>query len=82
MQSTEIHLPTVEPGKAPGGLWIRLCTRKKLLAERALEKVSEAHQLADSHGDIAIEALKNGEGIWLYFYDGDSGECLGTLLSC
>jgi hypothetical protein len=73
-----IHASRIAANKAPGGLWVRVCTRSQLLTEYALTDPAVAGSAADVDGDLAIAA---GEMVWVYFYDGDSGVCVGTAIS-
>jgi hypothetical protein len=42
---------------------------------------TEAQLEAHVHAMKVLAALeKQDEQVWLYFYDGDSGECLGTCI--
>jgi len=76
-----VHLERVRPGIAPGGVWVRICTRDALLDEYAIPSIESAGQQAASDAARALPYLKLGETIRNYFYDGDSGECLCTLIT-
>jgi hypothetical protein len=39
-----------------------------------------AHIQAIADATKAVAALEHGETCWLYFYDGDTGECIGTCI--
>jgi hypothetical protein len=75
----QIHQERVEPGKVPGGIWVRVCTRNRLLTEYGLTNP----ETADASGEADAELiLANDERpVWTYFYDGDSGECLRTIIA-
>jgi hypothetical protein len=78
---TVIHLPTVQPGINPHGVWIRICTRHELLIERALESVKAAARAGEVDGGITKSALEQGQDCWLYIYDGDTGACVRTIIA-
>jgi len=79
MYDKEVHRERVTPCLCPGGLWTRLCTRDKILKEGAVSRnITEQRVFTDAV--IATAALEDGETVWLYFYDGDTGECLGTCI--
>jgi len=80
MQRTEIHRPTVTPCLAPGGIWMRLCTRTKLLKEGSLTMPTDCALQAEADAMKTRAALEQGETVWLYFYDGDTGACIGTCI--
>jgi hypothetical protein len=73
-----VHLERIAPGQAPGRIYVRLCTLDALLSEHALsEGNTEKYAAADAI--LSNEQLDRGQKFWLYFYDGDSGECIGTI---
>lgn len=72
-----IHLATVPAGLAPGRLWVRVCTADELLTEHGLEWGDLEGEL---DGRLARDHADRGERVWCYVYDGDSGECVATLI--
>lgn len=79
MNSDSIHLERIAPGRAPGGIVVRICTLEHLLVERAL--LAELPTAAAAEADAAIAAAAFGEEVRAYFYDGDSGECMLTVVA-
>jgi hypothetical protein len=77
----EIHRLRVSPYLAPGGIWLRLCSQEKLLSERALVEPTQCDLDATVDAMRTRRELAQGETVWLYFYDGDSGDCIGTCIS-
>jgi hypothetical protein len=75
-----VHLERVRPGLSPGGLYVRLCTRGEVLAERALQSDDPIYDAAEADGELAHRAAAAGETAWLFVYDGDSGECTMTVV--
>jgi hypothetical protein len=80
MEIRGVFLPNVGPGLAPGGLWLRLCTEDRIVFERAILETDPAAAFAAADAELTSEQVRPGERAWLYFYDGDSGECMGTLI--
>ena len=60
---------------------MRLCTQTRLIKECALTDPTEAGLQAIADGIRTIAELEKGEQVWLYFYDGDTGNCIGTCFS-
>jgi len=79
-----IHLEKVTPFLAPGGIWLRICAPDELLVERALDSLASAAQYAEEDAQRAIDYFErrdiHGE-VRAYFYDGDSGKCICTLVT-
>jgi hypothetical protein len=80
MHSSVVHRETVAPGLAPGGIWVRVCTRTELLSEYAMTERTIPHRSALLDAELTLQALKSGKEIWIYFYDGDDGTCMGTII--
>ncbi|MEN3329066.1 MAG: hypothetical protein V7638_3873 [Acidobacteriota bacterium] len=76
-----IHLERIAPNKQPGGLWFRQCTLRRLLSEHGASIPSFVSAIAEMQGDEARAALADGETVWLYIYDGDTGDCVKTLIT-
>jgi hypothetical protein len=38
------------------------------------------HRSALLDAELTLQALKSGKEIWIYFYDGDDGTCMGTII--
>lgn len=74
----EIHLERIAPGKCPGGIWIRICTRHQLVKEYGVTDPDVAGISALADADLVVQ---QNEKVWTYFYDGDSGECVGTFIA-
>jgi len=82
MNSASIHLERIAPGRAPGGILVRICTIDRLLLERALTEPELAASAGSFDADATIAAIGGGaEEVRAYFYDGDSGECLLTVVA-
>lgn len=76
-----VHLPRVEPGLNPGGLWVRLCTDDgELLTEHAISDDDALESVADADGDLAGRVASRGVVVRNFFYDGDSGRCIATAI--
>jgi hypothetical protein len=73
-----VHLERIVPGRAPGGVWIRVCTIDRVLTEYALTDARQVTSAAALDGDLALAA---GDPVWVYFYDGDSGVCMRTIIA-
>ncbi len=87
MSEAAVHLRAVAPGLNPGGLWVRLCTDPtdgapgELLTEHAL--TGESMALADPSAfdtDQSDAALARGRTVRNFIYDGDTGECIVTVM--
>lgn len=76
-----IYRRQIEPASCPGGVVIRICAADKCLVERKLAPDQDVLADFDEDSALAIAALKNNEDVFLYFYDGDSGECMGTVIT-
>lgn len=79
MKLETIHLPTVIPNLAPGALWVRLCTRHRLITEHALDAMPD--KVGEIDAGLANREATRGGIVWLYIYDGDTGECVCTLVT-
>ncbi|HEV7536250.1 MAG TPA: hypothetical protein VGP90_11480 [Acidimicrobiia bacterium] len=75
-----VHLATVPAGLNPGGLWLRLCSSDEVLVERSLSAGDSLERLAEEHGTLAGVVADEGGIAWAYFYDGDGGECVATMI--
>ena len=80
----EIHLERIPPDSMPNGVVIRICSSDELIVE---EKLNAGHvvtnlteRIAAQHFDQVQPYLKRGETVRTYFYDGDTGECMGTII--
>lgn len=86
---TRTHLERVAAGLAPGVLWVRLCSvaadpaHDRLIIEGALGgQTRGVEAVAEAHGDLALAHVEaTGEEVRCYIYDGDSGECVGTIIT-
>jgi hypothetical protein len=79
---TTVHLLRVPARLNPGGLWVRQCSEYRLISEHPLgfdELTPE--QSGDVDGLRAGELARDGLVAFTYIYDGDSGECLATLVT-
>jgi hypothetical protein len=79
---TTVHLLRVPARLNPGGLWVRQCSEYRLIAEHPLgfgELTSE--QSGEIDRARADELAEIGLVAFTYIYDGDSGECLATLVT-
>jgi hypothetical protein len=80
----EQHL-RVEPLSAPGGILVRhVDGEAALLGERALGPgdLGSLDAVALADGELVGAALEGGDGpVFTYFYDGDTGECLRTVIA-
>jgi hypothetical protein len=80
MQSNDlVHRPMVARGLAPGGIWIRVCALDRLLFEHA---VYESDPIEVTELDVMMidDQTNQFEEVRMYFYDGDSGLCIGTAI--
>ncbi len=75
-----IHLEKIEPNKNPGGVWARLCASDRVIHEAALNDVSGGAAAGAGFADLARQGAGHDETVWLYMYDGDTGECLNTII--
>ena len=74
-----IHRSSVESGKAPGKVWVRVCSQIELLAEYPATNLQDPPP-DEIHKRItkALE-LQPHEVILSYSYSGTTGECLQTV---
>jgi hypothetical protein len=49
-----------------------------VLTEYALTDARQVTSAAALDGDLALAA---GDPVWVYFYDGDSGVCMRTIIA-
>jgi hypothetical protein len=78
----DLHRPTIEPGKAPGGVYVRICSLDQLLTEYPLVPpvvAGAVESAADVDAGLILD--HEGERIWTYFYDGDTGACMRTIIT-
>lgn len=73
-----IHRSSVESGKAPGRLWVRVCSQTELLAEYTAINLQDSAP-SDIHTQIFEALNKNDDVILSYSYSGTTGECLQTV---
>lgn len=75
----------IAPGVAPGGLVFRITADDgTVLSEEAIteEDIDLAELMASRQGTIAGEHVDRvGRPTVLYIFDGDSGQCIGALVS-
>lgn len=74
----DLHLVTIAPGKAPGGVWVRICTDDRLLSEYAITNLQQLEAQIDCDAAIVVEA--GHVRVWTRFYDGDTGACMRTII--
>jgi hypothetical protein len=79
MTAADIHLERVAPGLAPRGIFVRICAGDRLLAAHSLLAGDDA--LAAALRDAEIVNASAAEEVRSYFYDGDTGECLCTIIT-
>lgn len=77
----EVHQEKIAPGRAPGGVWVRICSQCELIREYSLESIQAAGRYAHADAEAIGPYVARGETIRTYFYDGDSGACIGTIVS-
>jgi hypothetical protein len=68
----------IEPASCPGGVVVHVVDDEgELLTEHVLRSPAEADAAAliDTQ-----EARRRAGRLWLYLYDGDNGDCVGTLV--
>lgn len=78
---SDVYLPTIEPGRNPGGLWMRTCAGNELIAEHGLAMTDAIPELAEDDAAVASEAAATHGEARTYVYDGDSGACIITLIT-
>ena len=71
-----IALSTVAPRCNPGGLWVRVWDGQRVVADHALTRDDNVERYAASD---ALAALAS-KGSRTFIYDGDSGQCVMTLV--
>jgi hypothetical protein len=68
----------IDPGECPGGIVLHVVNRDgELIRERMLRSPDEAERAAMKDTESARE--QSGR-LFLYLYDGDSGDCITTLV--
>lgn len=78
-----IHLRRIEPGTAPGNLYVRVCTLSgSLLTQYALDDVAQAENTGTSDLTMTDTWLDvhPDDVVYLYIYDGDTGDCVKTIV--
>jgi hypothetical protein len=70
----------VAPGLNPGALWIRQATLERVLAEHPLGPGNVNRTGERDLDRAAAWATAFGMRVWTWIYDGDTGECLATLI--
>jgi hypothetical protein len=81
MRDQNVHQEQVPAHRAPDGIWVRVCTAKQLLTEYALTEHSDVGLAAAADAELVQSVLDREQTLWTYFYDGDSGRCLKTLIT-
>lgn len=79
--NAEIHKQTISANTAPSCVVVRVCTLNECLIDEVLSTKQGAEDRGYAHAERANEALARGEVVWCYFYDGDSGECMNTIIT-
>lgn len=77
------HLERLPPGRAPGGIVVRVSTFEgDLISETIMgpDDLGSVAGFGDRDGGLAIEHARPGRPTFTHLYDGDSGECLGTFI--
>jgi hypothetical protein len=71
---------TVRPGLNPGALWVRVTAGGRILTEHGLDafNVDAAPEFDAGYSGAALEAGAPESRVFVY--DGDTGECLATLI--
>jgi len=78
----ELHRESIEPNRAPDNIIVRACTQNALLFEVILNVDEDEPSVSDERcADVTAKAVERGQTVWTYFYDGDTGECTGTLIA-
>jgi hypothetical protein len=71
----------IAPRRAPGGLWARVTAGRRILDEHALEDPGSVEAQAVLDATLSSTAIDAGaDEVRVFFYDGDTGECVGTLV--
>lgn len=76
----EVHMPRVREGINPGGVWLRICLPDRLLLERPLNLEDDLDSLSTDDGELAKAMLMENVEVRAYFYDGDTGICMKTVI--
>lgn len=75
--------PQIKPGMAPGGLVFRV-TRADgvVLSEEGVAVLYRGvvEAVADRQGELAAAHARPGAPSYVHVYDGDSGECVQTVV--
>lgn len=75
----DIHRSSVESGKAPGKLWVRVCSQSELIGEYQASSLQDSAPY-DIHERIQQAlAERQDEVVLSYTYSGATGECLQTV---
>jgi hypothetical protein len=79
---TSVHQPRIAPESAPGALYVRIATESgKLLDEHALShENARVSGVANNDQTEAWLAEHPEDRVFVYVYDGDSGECVQTII--
>jgi hypothetical protein len=79
--NVNVHRERIKPNTAPGNVVVRVCTLHECLIDEVLHTDDEGESRGEAHARLASEALEQGKVVWTYFYDGDTGECMNTLIA-
>jgi hypothetical protein len=73
---------TAPPDSAPSGIFCRAAVDDgELLFTDAITSTASAETIAIHHGDqLRARVNERRETIYLFLYDGDTGECVNTCL--
>lgn len=76
-----IHKPYIEPNKATGRIWVRLCTPNSFLHEYVVDTLTDVDGSLTFAAETVLEGLQNDPThlTLCYCYCGTTGECLQTL---
>ena len=77
------HEERIGSGVAPGGLVFRVSSFDgSVLAEErvTVANAGRVEEIAGRHGDLAAAHARPGRPTFTHIYDGDSGECVKTVV--
>lgn len=75
-----VYLERVPAGTSPGALWVRICAGDELVDQHPLDDAALTEALALNDVDVAMAAADRHGEARVYIYDGDSGECVKTII--
>lgn len=76
-----VHQPSIEPNKAIGKVWVRVCTPTNILGEYAVDALGDVDGSLTLAAANILQALEQEQTqlTLCYCYSGTTGECLQTV---